>query len=75
MGVERMETIDTKTAITHIKAVEDEITELMNQLNKYYSQSMCKMPGDVKQNRRDMGKAVGHLRRAKFYLIQTLVEK
>ena len=75
MGVERMETIDTKTAITHIKAVEDEISELMNQLNKYYSQNRCKMPGDVKQSRINMGKAIGHLRRAKFYLIQAMIRK
>lgn len=63
----------TNNAITHIKEVENKISETMNELNKHYSQNRCKMPSDIKKKRIDMGKAIAHLRRAKFYLIQTLV--
>lgn len=70
-----MDAISIKNAIKKIDAIEDEVNEISNTLNKNFSLARKSMPDDVKQSRVDIGKAVGHLRRAKFYLIQAMASK
>ena len=70
-----MDAISIKNAIAKIDAIEDEISIVGKQLNKHYSQARKPMTDDVKQSRMDMAKAIGHLRRAKFYLVQAMAAK
>ncbi|MBQ9532647.1 MAG: hypothetical protein IJR71_01605 [Prevotella sp.] len=70
-----MDAININNAIGRIKEIEQEIAEVSNALNKKYSVERRKMPDDVKQSRMDLGKAIGHLRRAKFFLVQAMASK
>ena len=70
-----MDAISIKNAIAKIDAIEDEISTVGNQLNKHYSQARKPMTDDVKRSKIELGKAVGHLRRAKFCLIQAMAKK
>ena len=70
-----MDAININNAIGRIKEIEQEIAEVSNALNKKYSVERRKMPDDVKQSRIDLGKAIGHLRRAKFFLVQAMASK
>ena len=70
-----MDAIKINNAIGRIKDIEQEIAEVSNALNKKYSVERRKMSDDVKQSRVDLGKAIGHLRRAKFFLVQAMAAK
>lgn len=70
-----MDAIKINNAIGRIKEIEHEIAEVSNAINKKYSVERRKMPDDVKRSKIELGKAIGHLRRAKFCLIQAMAAK
>ena len=70
-----MDAIKINNAIGRINEIEQEIAEVSNAINKKYSVERRKMPDDVKQSKVDLGKAIVHLRRAKFFLIQAMAAK